>query len=574
MRLKSRLPILGALETYTRSIFKQDLIAGLTVGVMLVPQGMAYAMLAGLPPIYGLYASVVPLLVYAVLGTSRQLAVGPVAMVSLLVAAGVGELASVGSEAYIGYALLLALMVGVIQFAMGLFRLGFLVNFLSHPVVSGFTSAAALIIGFSQLKHLLGIDLARSNFIFEVISAAAERISETHLPTLLIGAVSIGLLFLIKKKKWSIPGPLVVVTLGISLAWGLQLADAGVKIVGKVPGGLPAFNLPAFDWAAIQVLLPIALTISFIGFMESIAVAKAIQKKHKNYKLEANQELIALGAANMLGSLFQAFPVTGGFSRTAVNDQAGAKTTLATILSALLVVLTLLFLTPLFFFLPKAILAAIIMVAVVGLIDWQEALHLWKVDRTDFWMMLATFAGTLFIGIEQGVLTGALLSMGLLIFRTARPHIAVLGKIPGHPHYRNVIRFEEVEQRPDILIFRFDARLYYVNLNYFRSNLDALMDDKGDALRLVIFDASSVNGVDSSAVTELLNLLEDFKKQNISLYLVGLKGPIRDQLQKSGFTKNLGEDHFFLRIQHAVDFYDKKSGTKLQREYVLQADDL
>ena len=571
MNLRSFFPITEALPTYNKSLFRSDLIAGLTVGVMLVPQGMAYAMLAGMPPIYGLYASILPLIVYAFLGTSRQLAVGPVAMISLLVAAGVGELVDVpGSDQYVSFALLLALMVGVIQLAMGVFRLGFLVNFLSHPVISGFTSAAALIIGFSQLKHLLGISLERSKHIHDIIIQAAERIAETHMATLMIGLGAIILLLAIKIRKWRIPGPLLVVVLGVGIVYGLGLADTGVKIVGEVPQGLPKLSVPAFEWNAITQLLPIALTISFIGFMESIAVAKAIQKKHKNYKLDSNQELVALGMANILGSFTRAFPVTGGFSRTAVNDQAGAKTTIASVISAVLVAITLIFLTPLFYYLPKAILASIIMVAVFGLIDWKEAVHLWKVDKTDFFMLLATFLGTLFLGIEEGILIGVVLSMGMLIYRTTRPHIAVLGKIPNNPHYRNVERFEDVEVREDILVIRFDARLYFANLNFFRNSIDQLVDNKGDALQLLILDASSVNGIDSSAVSELMDLQDDLKKQQIHLYFVGLKGPIRDQLKQTGFTEQLGEDHFFMRIQHAVDYFDEKSGHRY-RDYALQA---
>jgi len=391
MNIKEYIPILSWLPGYGKQELKGDLAAGITVGVMLIPQGMAYAMLAGLPPIYGLYASILPLILYAILGTSRQLAVGPVAMVSLLIAAGVGSIVETGSEEYIQLAILLALMVGAIQLLMGIFRLGFLVNFLSHPVVSGFTSAAALIIGFSQLKHLLGIEIPRSNYIHEILQNAFINIEAINLYALGIGLTAIVIILLIKRLKIRIPGPLVAVVFGILSVWFFGLQNEGVKIVADVPSGLPSFSFPVFNWSQVQALLPIALAISFISFMESIAVAKAIQSKHKNYDIVPNQELIALGIANIGASFLQAFPTTGGFSRTAVNDQTGAKTGMASIISAGLIILTLLFLTSLFYFLPKAILASVIMVAVFGLIDYKEAIHLWKYYRPDFWMLAATF---------------------------------------------------------------------------------------------------------------------------------------------------------------------------------------
>lgn len=571
MNFKQYFPILEWLPQYNSDFFKGDLIAGLTVGVMLIPQGMAYAMLAGMPPIYGLYASIIPLILYAIFGTSRQLAVGPVAMVALLIAAGVGELATDSTE-FIGLAILLALMVGVIQLLMGVFRLGFLVNFLSHPVIAGFTSAAALIIGFSQLKHLLGINIPRSNHIHEIIGNAFSNVDAINLYTLTIGLVAIGLIVFVKKIKLPIPGPLLAVVFGILAVWGLGWHNEGVKIVEEVPKGLPAFGIPSLDFESIKSLLPIALTISFIGFMESIAVAKAIQAKHKNYQVVPNQELIALGMANIGGSLFQAFPTTGGFSRTAVNDQTGAKTGMASIFSAVLIALTLLFLTPLFYYLPKAILASVIMVAVFGLIDFKEAKHLWHTDRGDFLMMLATFLGTLSLGIEEGILIGVVLSLGLIIFRTTQPHTAVLGKIPGKPHYKNIDRFDHLEVREDILIFRFDARLYFANVSFFKEKVESEILEKGEALKLFIMDADSMNGVDSSGVHAIEEMIEYCHDRNIQFQFVGLKGPIRDILHRAGIVEDIGDGNFFFRIQHAVDFYDKKTNQRYQ-EYALQTNE-
>ncbi len=572
MNLKSYIPILNWLPSYKKAYFKGDLIAGLTVGVMLIPQGMAYAMLAGLPPIYGMYASIIPLILYAIFGTSRQLAVGPVAMVSLLVAAGVGAIAAQGTEQYIVLAILLALMVGLIQLLMGVFKLGFLVNFLSHPVISGFTSAAALIIGFSQLKHLLGFDIPRSNHIHEIIGNAITNISVTNIPTLLIGVFAIAMILIVKKIKFPVPGPLLAVVFGVLVVWGFGLYENGVKIVGDVPQGLPAFSFPGFDFENMKALLPIALTISFIGFMESIAVAKAIQKKHNNYKVEPNQELIGLGIANIGGALFQAFPTTGGFSRTAVNDQNGAKTGLASIISAALIVLTLLFLTPLFYYLPKAILASVIMVAVVGLIDIREAKYLWKSDRSDFWMLAATFIGTLVLGIEEGILIGVVLSMGVLIYRTTTPHIAILGKIPGKPDYRNIKRFDDLEQREEVLIVRFDARLYFANVNFFKDSIERETQKRGDVLKLVVLDADSINHIDSSGLHGLQELIASLKSQNIQFYIAGLKGPVRDIIYRSGLSSAIGEDRIFFRIQHAIDYFYKKENPDYKK-YALQTDE-
>lgn len=573
MNIKQFIPAFDWMSKYSNKDLKGDLSAGLTVGVMLIPQGMAYAMIAGLPPIYGLYASTVPLILYALLGTSRQLAVGPVAMVSLLTAAGIGAIAEGGTEVYITLAITLALFVGIIQFALGAFRLGFLVNFLSHPVISGFTSAAALIIGLSQLKHLLGVDIPRSHHVHEIILNAIEKADLINWATLGIGIGGIFLIKGIKKVNKSIPGPLLAVVFGILAVWGLGLTDAGVKIVGTVPSGLPSFSMPDLSGETLSALLPVALTISLVGFMESIAVAKAIQSKHKNYEVVPNQELIALGAANIGGAFLQSYPVTGGFSRTAVNDQAGAKTGMASIISAGLIILTLLFLTPLFYYLPKAILASVIMVAVFGLIDVKEAVHLWKADRSDFWMLIVTFIATLGLGIEQGIGVGVVLSLAMIIFRTTRPHVAQLGKVPGTNLYRNIERFESVEHREDMLIVRFDAQLYFANINYFKDKLTAWIAAKGDALRVVIINAESINNMDSSAIHALDDIVTDLKSNKLNVFFTGVKGPVRDAMVKGHLIEKIGDKNFFMRVQDAVDCFDQQctnNENPANKEFTLQ----
>lgn len=578
MNIKQYFPILEWLPEYNSAFLKGDLVAGLTVGIMLIPQGMAYAMLAGMPPIYGLYASIIPLILYAIFGTSRQLAVGPVAMISLLIAAGVGGLTTNLSE-FIQLTILLALMVGVIQLLMGIFRLGFLVNFLSHPVIAGFTSAAALIIGCSQLKHLLGIEIPRSNHIHEIIGNAIANFDAINFKTLTIGLVAIGLIFFVKKIKLPIPGPLLAVMFGISIVWILGWNNQGVKIVGEVPDGLPIFEIPNINFENVKALLPIAITISFISFMQSISIAKSIQiknnaskKSNNQYQIIPNQELIALGLMNIGGSFFQSLPTTGGFARTAVNVQNGAKTGIAPIISATVIALTLLFLTPLFYYLPNAILASIIMVAVYGLIDFQKAKQLWRTDRGDFLMMLATFLGTLAFGIEEGILIGVVLSLGLIIFRTTQPHTAVLGKIPDKPHYKNINRFKQLEIREDILIIRFDARLYFANVNFFKEKIETEISKKEKELKLFILDADSMNGMDSSGVHAIEEMIQYCEDRKIQFYFVGVKGPIRDVFHKAGVFEKIGADHFFFRIQHAVDFFDKKTGHNYQK-YTLQTNE-
>ncbi|MEZ4899281.1 MAG: solute carrier family 26 protein [Saprospiraceae bacterium] len=558
MRWSSVLPVLDWLPKYQTSDLRGDLSAGLTVGVMLIPQGMAYAMLAGLPPIYGLYASTIPLLIYALFGTSRQLAVGPVAMVSLLTAAGVGLLAETGTEHFITLAIALSLFTGIMQFLLGVFRLGFLVNFLSYPVISGFTSAAALIIGLSQLKHLLGVPMGRSQKIQEVLIEAASQIGNIHWITLIIGLAGMVLILGIKKLYKSIPGSLLAVIVSIIVVQWFHLEQQGVKVLGAIPQGLPALELPRLDWANFRALLPTTLAITLVSFMESIAVATAIQNKHKNYKVLPNQELIALGISKIGGAFFQAFPVSGGFSRTAVNDQAGARTPLAGVFSAVLIVLTLLFLTPLFHALPNAILASVIMVAVFGLIDVREPVRLWKANRTDFWMLMVTFAATLSLGIIQGIGIGVVLSLVMVIYRTTKPHLAELGKVPGTTVYRNVDRFPDIEKRDDLLIIRFDAQLYFANINYFRSCIDELITQKGSALQAVIINAESINNMDSSALRMIDEMVGDLRDRHIDIYFTSVKGPVRDALAKGNLLVKIGLDHFHMIVQDAVDAYDAR----------------
>ncbi len=561
-RLRSWIPISSWLPSYHRSDLPADFSAGLTTAVMLIPQAMAYAMLAGLPPIHGLYAATIPLLAYAVFGSSRQLAIGPVAMDSLLVGVGVGAIASVGTEAYISYAIMLAAMVGVIQLGLGLARAGFLVNFLSRPVISGFTSAAALIIGLSQLEHLLGIKLESANYVHEVLIEAGTRITETSLPTLAIGAGSIATLVALKKLEPAVPRALVVVALGTLLVWLLGLDDAGVAIVGDVPRGLPRPALPSFDLAAFRELVPTAVAIAFVAFMEAISVAKAVAGNNakpdpsgRRPKIDPNRELIGLGAANLFGSLFRGYPVAGGFSRTAVNSQAGARTGLAGIITALVVILTLLLLTPLFYYLPKAVLASIIMTAVFGLIDLGMVKRLWKVERSELVMLVLTFVATLALGIVQGIMVGVIASMLWFVVRQTRPHMAVLGKLPGTNVYRKLERFPDAVPAPGVLAVRFDAQFYFGNVDFLERTIEGLLDDareRGEQIHAIVIDASAINRLDSSADTALQELGESLQSRGIGLYFASVKGPVRDMMRRTGLHDRLGSARFWLDVHTAV----------------------
>ena len=546
MKLKSLIPILEWLPNYKKEYLGGDLSAGLTVGIMLIPQGMAYAMIAGLPPVFGLYAALIPQVIYGILGTSRQLSVGPVAMDSLLVAAGLGALSLSGIEEYIGMAIFLALFMGSIQFLLGIVRMGFLVNFLSKPVISGFTSAAALIIGLSQLKHLLGTQIERSNQIHTLLFNAFKTIDQTQWIALVLGLAAIVIIKGLKRIHKRIPGALIVTLLGIVVTYVFRLDQLGLSIVQDVPKGLPSFSLPSVEQSRIAELFPIAITLALIAFMEAISVAKAVEEKHKLNEVRPNQELIALGLSNVIGSLFQSYPTTGGFSRTAVNDQAGAASTLASFISAAIVGLTLLFLTPLFYYLPNTVLAAIIMVAVFGLIDIEYPKVLWKNRKDEFALLLFTFIITLTVGIKEGILFGVLLSLLLLVYRSSKPHFAILARVKNSPYYRNIKRFpEEVEIDPEIVLFRFDGQLYFGNKDYFKSSLLQAIEERGASVSKLILNVEPINYIDSSAAFMLRQLVEDLASRNINVAVAGPIGPIRDILRRSGIVELLGKEAFY-----------------------------
>lgn len=559
-KLKELIPILEWLPNYNSSRFKGDFIAGLTVSIILIPQGIAYALIAGLPPIYGLYCALVPQLVYAIFGSSRQVAIGPVAMDSLIVATGVSTLALAGSDSYIAIAILLAFMVGSIQFLLGIFRLGFIVNFLSKPVISGFTSAVALTIGINQFRNLFGVDFVQSDQIQYVLEDIWFNIIDFNLNTTVIGLISVGVIVLLRKINKKIPNALLVVVVGILTIRYFEDYLFDVAIVKDIPSGLPSFSFPEFDISQMKELLPIALTLVMVGYLETISIGKSLEAKQDEYKLRPNQELIALGLSNIIGSWFKAYPSTSSFSRSAINQESGATTGMASLVSVLMVLLTLLFLTPLFYHLPKTVLAAIIIVAVFGLVNIKEAIFLWKSNNLDFWLLIITFFSTLFLGIEYGIMIGVGLSLIILIFRTSRPYVAELGKVPDSDFYRNRERFNEVILDDEVLVFRFDAQLFYANASYFIETLELMVEEKGPHLKLIVLDAESINRVDSTGVEMLKERIRFYRKKNILFYFAGVKGPVRDHLFRGKILDIITLDHFYMRVNGAVNYY--KTGEK------------
>ena len=557
MQIKDYIPALSWIKEYNKDWFRSDLSAGMTVGIMVIPQAMAYALIAGLPPIYGLYAAFMPLLIYAIFGTSRQMSLGPTALIALLTGAGVGALASQGTEEYLQLAILLAFMVGIIQLILGFFKMGFLVNFLSHPVVTGFTSAAAVIIFFSQLKNLLGINLDRTHHIQHIIVDATKRIADTNWISLFIGLGGIAIIVFSRKINKKIPGPLIAVVLGILIVWLLGLDKMGVDIVREVPEGLPAIKFPVQNVSQIGILLTTAIAIALVALMESTAIAKAIQVRHKDYELKSNTEFIAQGLGNTIGSFFQGFPVAGSFSRTAVNDEAGAKTQVSNVITASIIGMTLIFLTPVYYFLPKAILAAVIMVSVVKLVNVSEAKYLWKTDKRDFIILMVTFLVTLFVGINPGIITGIGLSLAMIIFSTTRPVIAELGRIPGTNTFRNIENYKNLEIRDDILVIRFESQLNFANSEVFKNSIIDIIAAKNGTVKMLLLNAEAISDLDSTASHVIHDLYDELKKEKIDFFVSGAVGKVREIMKRKGLTELIGEKQLFLSIDEGIKYFDR-----------------
>lgn len=531
-------------ELKNGEIIRADVIAGITVALVLVPQSMAYAQLAGLPPHIGLYASFIPVMLAALMGSSRQLATGPVAVVSLMTAAALGPLVGGDPESYLVYAALLALMVGVFQIFLGLFRLGVLVDFLSHPVVIGFTNGAAIIIGTSQLSKLFGVSVEKAAHHYEtvwrVIVAATEY---THMATLLMSIFALGIMILLKKYLPKIPNVLTAVVVTTLVSVGIGFKEIGGKVVGEVPTGLPGISFPDFDLVVVQELGLSAVMIALIGFMEAIAIAKAMAGETRQ-RLDTNQELVGQGLANITSGLFQGYAVSGSFSRSAVNFTAGARTGFSSIVTGIVVAITLLFLTPLLYHLPQATLAAVIIMAVINLIKIKPIQHAMKVQVHDGWVAIITFALTLAVAphLEQSIAVGVILSLGLFLYRTMRPRFIELSL-----HEDGTLRDAQLfglERCKTISVLRFDGSLYFANSGYFENFVLSHVASKPE-LKYMILDAEGINQIDATGEEMLNGLSQRLQAAGIELFVARAKKQIMDIFKNTGLVEHLGEDHFF-----------------------------
>ncbi|MBQ94325.1 MAG: sodium-independent anion transporter [Actinobacteria bacterium] len=550
------LPILEWGRTYNRNVLTDDLMAAVIVTIMLIPQSLAYALLAGLPPVVGLYASILPLVLYAVFGTSRTLAVGPVAVISLMTASAAGAIAEQGTAQYLEAAITLAMLSGVMLAILGILRAGFLANLLSHPVISGFITASGILIATSQLKHILGVTAGGDNWP-DMLGSLAASIDETNGWTLAIGIPATMFLFWVRKgakpalQKVGLPeraadmtakaGPVVAVALTILAAIAFDLQDKGVNIVGAIPQGLPPFAVPSTDLALIEQLWVPALLISIIGFVESVSVAQTLAAKRRQ-RISPDQELIGLGAANIASAFSGGYPVTGGFARSAVNFDAGAQTPAAGAYTAVGIALATLFLTPLLFSLPIATLAATIIVAVLSLVDLKTPGRLWRYSKADFAAHIATIAITLIAGVEMGVIAGVVVGLLLYLWRASRPHAAIVGRVPETEHFRNVER-HEVFTVPHVLSIRIDEALTYLNARWLEEYVLEEVAERS-AVRHVILMCSAVNAIDASGLESLEAINHRLGDGGIGLHLSEVKGPVMDRLQRSHFLEELNGQVF------------------------------
>lgn len=558
--------------TYKKAYFTKDLIAGLTVGIVLVPQGMAYAMIAGLPPVYGLYTALIPVLAYVFLGTSRKVAMGPVAMDSLLVAAALGTFAITNVGDYIALAMVLVLIVGATQFLLGIFRMGFLVNFLSKPVISGFTSAAAIIIMVSQLKHLLGISVPNSNHFHEIVTLTFQEIENTNPFDLGLGVLGILIILGFKKWKRNFPAVLLVVVLGILAVYYFGLGAYGMNLVGEVSRGLPSFELPKITFENLKSLWPMGVALALVGYLETISIGKAMEERSGEETIRPSAEFIALGVSNIIGAFFHCFTSSASFSRSAINQESGAKTNLAGMFSVFLVIMTLLFFTPVFQYLPNTVLASIIMVSVFGLIDLKYTKYLWVERKDEFVVLLVTFLITLFIGITQGIVVGVLLALLLMVYRTSKPHFAELGNLKGSDYYKNINRFnDEVIIRKDLLIVRFDSQLYFGNSGFFKKKLLKQIKGKGSDLKGVILNAEAMTYIDATGADVLSKVIHDIHEMGLQFYIAGAIGPMRDIIFTTNIINELQKEFLFVTTKEAVDYFDNANqmstlGTRVAQE--------
>jgi len=557
---KMCVPFTGWISELRRAdTLRADLIAGITVALVLVPQSMAYAQLAGLPPYIGLYASFIPVMLAALMGSSRQLATGPVAVVSLMTAAALEPLAGGNMELYLALAAVLAIMVGVFQMMLGLFRLGVLVDFLSHPVVVGFTNGAAIIIATSQLSKLFGVTVEKSEHHYEtvwrVVIAAGQ---DTHMLTLAMGVFALAIMILMKKFTPKVPSVLTAVVVTTLLSWMLGFQAAGGMVVGEIPVGLPGVVMPEIDMTTIMKMATAAITIALIGFMEAIAIAKAMAAETRQ-RLDTNQELFGQGLSNVAAGMFGAYPVSGSFSRSAVNISAGARTGFSSIVTGGVVAITLLFLTPLLYHLPQATLAAVIIMAVVNLVKIEPIKHAMKVQVHDGVVAIITFALTLVLAphLEKAIVVGVVLSLGLFLYRTMRPRFAELS-LHADGTFRDAER-NNLECSPVLSVLRFDGSLYFANAGYFESQVLENVASKPD-IRYVILDLEGINQIDATGEEVIRTLRERLKTGGVDLLLTRVKGQAMRIFKRSGLREDFGDELFFRTRTAAIEYARTQMG--------------
>ena len=568
--MSSGMPLPGWLKTYQSQFIAGDVTAGLIVTVMLIPQSLAYAMLAGLPPEIGLYASLLPMVAYALFGSSMTLAVGPVAVSSLMTASALMPLASQGSAEYISLSILLALLSGLMLLVAGFLRLGFLAWFLSHPVISGFISGSAVLIAIGQLKYLLGLQFSSSG-VLSSLNNLAQHLHETNTTTALLGLSAV--LFLLFARKYLGPllkqlgisaksadlitklAPMAVVIVSTALVaiYGLDQTDK-VSIVGRVPGGLPSIALPSIQWYQINTLLLPALLISLVGFVESVSVGQSLALK-RGQRINPNSELVGIGAANVASAISGGFPVTGGFARSVVNFSAGAQTPAAGIVSAVLMAIVIAGLTDWFYYLPQAVLSATIIVAVIGLIDTHTLKEAWHYDKADAIALLLTFAGVIVFGVEEGIVIGVAMSLAVLVWRSSHPHMALVGRVPGTEHFRNVER-HQVDVFPGLIALRIDESIYFANSQLIAEKIEGLLSEY-PATNCVLLILSAVNQLDTTALGMLTELEKTLAARNITLQFAEVKGPVQDRLQQTELGERMRDKIFLSTHQAFLDYQEK-----------------
>jgi SulP family sulfate permease len=552
-------PFLGWWHEVNRNTLTADLIAGLTVALVAIPQSLAYAQLAGVPAYYGLYAALLPVVVGAMFGSSLQLSTGPVAMTSLLTAASIMPLAAYGSEQFFSLVILMALLSGLFQIGLGLARMGVLLNFLSYPVLRGFINAAAIIIGLSQLPAMVGMSLKNSPHFMTDILHIVENLDAMHFTSLLFGLGSLALLALLRKFAPKLPGVLIVVALATFISYSIGFEGLGGRIVGAIPEGLPSISVPQIDWTTSVYMLPTAFVIAIISFMEAMSSSKIIAIKTRT-PWDENQELIGQGLAKVAAAFSHSMPVSGSFSRSALNLAAGAKTGLASLFSALMVLLTLLFFTPLLHHLPKPVLAAIIMMAVIGLINFKTIKDAWIASKQDGIAAIITFVATLAFApnIQNGILTGILLSLALFLFRTMKPRVVLLG-LDKDGTLRNAERFNLPKLHPQVTAIRFDGQLYFANVSYFEESVLYLVGHDPD-LKYIVVVANGINGLDASGVEMLQNLVDRLSQNQITLAFCSIKGTVVDVMRRTGLLDKVGAENIFDSEKAALENISERLG--------------